>query len=167
MRRGAHAHDPISRIKSAKQIYTWINRAKIIVQELPDYDITLRKLTKFPRNPHDCECPQHHFTKHFIFHWKFIVLYLVAICIFSVRCIILGLTSSAKDQGNTFKDWPWCLCLSGWGQSDIFRTCPGEPVVRFFGRGPIFFRTSILERLVESDKTTSIYNVSTRVLSKK
>ena len=31
MRRGAHAHDPISRIKSAKQIYTWINRAKIIV----------------------------------------------------------------------------------------------------------------------------------------
>ena len=32
MRRGSHAHDPISRIKSAKQIYTWINRAKIIVQ---------------------------------------------------------------------------------------------------------------------------------------
>ena len=32
MRRGAHAHDPISRIKSAKQIYTWINRAKIIVR---------------------------------------------------------------------------------------------------------------------------------------
>ena len=31
MRRGAHVHDPISRIKSAKQIYTWINRAKIIV----------------------------------------------------------------------------------------------------------------------------------------
>ena len=31
MRRGAHAHDPISRIKSAKQIYTWINTAKIIV----------------------------------------------------------------------------------------------------------------------------------------
>ena len=31
MRRGAHAHDPISRIKSAKQIYTWINRTKIIV----------------------------------------------------------------------------------------------------------------------------------------
>ena len=34
MRRGAHAHDPISRIKSAKQIYTWINRAKIIVLNL-------------------------------------------------------------------------------------------------------------------------------------
>ena len=34
MRRGAHAHDPISRIKSAKQIYTWINRAKIIVHPL-------------------------------------------------------------------------------------------------------------------------------------
>ena len=31
MRRGAHAHDPISRIKSAKQIYTWIKRTKIIV----------------------------------------------------------------------------------------------------------------------------------------
>ena len=31
MRRGAHAHDPIYRIKSAKQIYTWISRAKIIV----------------------------------------------------------------------------------------------------------------------------------------
>ena len=35
MRRGAHAHDPISRIKSAKQIYTWINRAKIIVDRQP------------------------------------------------------------------------------------------------------------------------------------
>ena len=27
-----YAHDPISRIKSAMQIYTWINRAKIIVR---------------------------------------------------------------------------------------------------------------------------------------
>ena len=35
MRRGAHAHDPISRIKSAKQIYTWINKAKIIVRYPP------------------------------------------------------------------------------------------------------------------------------------
>ena len=32
VQRGAHAHDPISRIKSAKQIHTWINRAKIIVE---------------------------------------------------------------------------------------------------------------------------------------
>ena len=25
-----------------------------------------------------------------------------------------------------------CVLWAGWGQSHIFRTCPGEPVVRFF-----------------------------------
>ena len=36
----------------------------------------------------------------------------------------------------------------GWGQSHIFQTCPGEPVVRFFQERSDFFRTSIMERLV-------------------
>ena len=40
MRRGAHAHDPISRIKSAKQIYRWINRAKIIVHRRAMLSVT-------------------------------------------------------------------------------------------------------------------------------
>ena len=44
--------------------------------------------------------------------------------------------------------------LSGWGWSDIFRTCPGGPVVRFFRERSDFFRTSIVERLVVILKTT-------------
>ena len=44
--------------------------------------------------------------------------------------------------------------LPGWGQSHIFRTCPGEPVVRFFREWSNFFRTSIVERLVVILKTT-------------
>ena len=44
--------------------------------------------------------------------------------------------------------------LSGRGWSDIFRTCPGEPVVRFFRERSDFFRTSIVERLVVILKTT-------------
>ena len=42
----------------------------------------------------------------------------------------------------------------GWGQSHIFRTCPSEPVVRFFWERSDFFRTSIVERLVVILKTT-------------
>ena len=34
-------------------------------RELPDYDVALCKLTKFPRNPSDCACSQHHFTEPF------------------------------------------------------------------------------------------------------
>ena len=44
--------------------------------------------------------------------------------------------------------------LPGWGWSDIFRTCPGGPVVRFFRERSDFFRTSIVERLVAVLKTT-------------
>ena len=44
--------------------------------------------------------------------------------------------------------------LPGRGWSDIFRTCPGEPVVRFFRERSDFFRTSIVERLVVILKTT-------------
>ena len=43
--------------------------------------------------------------------------------------------------------------LAGWGQSHIFRTCAGEPVVRFFRERSDFFRTSIVERLVVILKT--------------
>ena len=34
-------------------------------RELPDYDVALCTLTKFPRNPRDCACSQHHFTELF------------------------------------------------------------------------------------------------------
>ena len=44
--------------------------------------------------------------------------------------------------------------LPGWGQFHIFRTCAGEPVVRFFQERSDFFRTSIVERLVVILKTT-------------
>ena len=59
MRRGAYAHDPISRIKSAKQIYTRINRAKIIVWSLV-YRCWMQAHLQAPQPLHECE----HFQSH-------------------------------------------------------------------------------------------------------
>ena len=39
----------------------------------------------------------------------------------------------------------------GWGQSHIFRTCPGKPVVWFYRERSDFFRTSIVERTSGGD----------------
>ena len=39
----------------------------------------------------------------------------------------------------------------GWGQSHIFWTCPGKPVVWFYRERSDFFRTSIVERTSGGD----------------
>ena len=46
--------------------------------------------------------------------------------------------------------------LSGWGQSQNFRTSPGEPVVLFFREWSYFFQTSIVEHL---DMFFIVFNV--------
>ena len=54
------------------------------------------------------------------------------------------------SQVNWSGHHPW----TGWGQTHIFWTCQGEPVVRFFRERSDFFWTSIVERLVVILKTT-------------
>ena len=47
------------------QIIKFPGHSHAYQRELPDYDVALCKLTKFPRNPRDCACSQRHFTKPF------------------------------------------------------------------------------------------------------